>query len=823
MKNSERRTTTRRFPFAFSILNSLLPIAVLILLTMLFFWRVLTPVQADRLTFQQGDFTLQFLAYRQMAFRQWQAGRIPVFEECIYSGYPFQADPQAQVLYPPVLGLMLLGRALGWSEYPLRALEWEVMLHVLLAALAMYAFLRLMNGNRRDSPVWLPHYTGSPPRRMACLIGAVAYAFGGFMTGYAMLQTAILETAAWLPLILLALKWLATARRWWPAAVLLAVLVFFAFTAGHPQTLLFVVYTGMVAFAFWLYQAHRGEPRGTLLKRGLLRGGVAGIFAIGLAAAQLIPTLSFMLASTRTTLPFTEAGRGFALQDIAMFVLTGAINVWQPLYIGIITLALAGVAVTTSARPHRSQRPVRSNDVWLWVAIGVGALVLSFGANAFGFDLAYLAAPGYRQFQAQERHAIIITLALSVLAAYGAHALLRPLRWRAIAKVRRAARSLALWGAVAFAAMMTVLIAQRVTSASEPNDLGLISDRVAIIAIGLLGTAALFAWRARLGKTPRWLWGSAALALLVFDLFSVNRLTATQPFADPFPPNALIDPIIQTYAPETHSRIYNHFGLPLNGACVRGLNEVGGGSPIVLRDYQRFLEGAPEDVMVKLLNVRHAVTWRGAMTTPEGVEIPWFLLARDKFEGRGASTYRLDWEPQSFNGVWIAKTPLLEDDDEAMFTAMRKPGFDPFATAFVRPRDLPASGAPLPSGQGNAAIEGKAPGYFKVAVSTGGPMLLVLSEAYHWNWVASAFGDEFRPIVVNGALLGALLPGSTAPYSIEFTYRPTDLYIGAAISGMTLLTMIVSLILTSRRDPHDRRDTQPTTVDETERAAPSAG
>ena len=160
------------------------------MLWLLFFWRILTPNLADRLTFQQGDFTQQFLAYRQMAYRQIVAGHFPSFEDCLYSGYTFQADPQSQVLYPPVMGMLLLGRALGWPEYPLRALEWEVMLHILLAALGMFAFLR--DGKRIH--IW------------AAVFGALAYAFGGFMTGYAMLQTGILETAAWTPLILFLLR-----------------------------------------------------------------------------------------------------------------------------------------------------------------------------------------------------------------------------------------------------------------------------------------------------------------------------------------------------------------------------------------------------------------------------------------------------------------------------------------------------------------------------------------------------------------------------------------------------------------------------------------
>lgn len=409
------------------------PPCLLVLLWLLFFWRILTPNEADRLTFQHGDFTLQFLAYRQLAYRQLAEGRFPVIEECLYSGHPFQADPQSQVLYPPVLATLLLGRALGWSAYPLRALEWEVMLHVLWAALGMYVFLRAV-----QTPYGMPGSTpgGMPVHRLAALIGAVAFAFGGFLTGYAMLQTAILQTAAWLPLIMLALNRLAVSLRWGSAAAALAVLVFFAFTAGHPQTMLLIAYAGIAAFVYWSWSSRRasGWPARRIVLSMIGRGGLAAVCIVGLVAAQLLPSLLFTLASTRATLSFDAAGRGFALYDIALFALTGVINVWQPIYIGIIGLALAIGAIIGRASLRRTSS---RRDIWLWVGVGVGALILSFGANAAGFDLAYLLAPGYRQFQAQERHAVIVTFALAVLAAYGAHRMLGPLRMRALVGLRR--------------------------------------------------------------------------------------------------------------------------------------------------------------------------------------------------------------------------------------------------------------------------------------------------------------------------------------------------------------------------------------------------
>ena len=748
------------------------PILVLCLLWSLFFWRILTPSEADRLTFQQGDFTHQFLAYRRMAYRQFLAGRFPVIEECLYSGYPFQADPQSQVLYPPVLALMLLGRALGWPEYPLRALEWEVMLHVLWAALGMYVFLSAPAGRPSLHPI-------------AALAGALAYAFGGFLTGYPMLQTAILETAAWLPWILAAVRWLAVAEQWMPAASALAVLVFFAFTAGHPQTMLYVTYVAAIAFVFWLWQAHRAEARAALWRSALVRGAVAGSLAVGLSAAQLLPTLLFTMESNRASLTFAQAGRGFALHDIALFVLTGVSNVWQPLYVGLAPLILAGGAVVLGSRFR--------GEVRLWLIVGLVALVLSFGANAAGFDWAYLVAPGYRQFQSQERHALVVSVALSVLAAHGLDGALCPLGWRARSRLRRIARALAGWGLVAFLAMLGVLIAQRALDEQVGSALAVAASRVALVVLGLLGAAGLLMWRARLSGWPRRIWGSALVALVVFELFTANRYTATQPYAEPFPPNPLIAPIAETRASNRYVRVYNHFGLPLNGACVAGLDEVGGGSPIVMRAYMTFLDRTPEAVMVKLLNVRYAVTWRGAMETPEGVMIPWFLLARDTFEGQPASTYRLDWTPQDFNGAWIPQRVVLVRAEDELYAHMRRPDFDPFAEAVVigGPDQLINRRA-----QGSAAVEGKSPGYIKVAAYADQPALLAVSQAYHRNWVALVNGQEVRPIPIYGAILGVPIPAG--PISVELSYRPTDFYIGLAISGLTAITILLSLIFAAK-------------------------
>ena len=114
--------------------------------------------------FASGDFTLQFLAFRRFGLSELQQGRWPLWMPCVDSGYPYFADPQAASFYPPAL-LNYAGHLIsGTPEFSLSALQLEAALHILLAALLTYLFLR-----------------GEVRSRAAALIGALVFAFGGYL------------------------------------------------------------------------------------------------------------------------------------------------------------------------------------------------------------------------------------------------------------------------------------------------------------------------------------------------------------------------------------------------------------------------------------------------------------------------------------------------------------------------------------------------------------------------------------------------------------------------------------------------------------------
>lgn len=737
-----------------------------------FFWRILTPNLNDRLTFLlNGDFTLQFLAYRQLGFHQLAQGLMPFVEECIYSGHPFLADPQSQILYPPVLAIMTLGRILHWVEYPLRALEWEVMVHVLFSGISLFAFLRRAFN------------LGKP----SALFGACGFMFGGFINGYATLQTGILETAAWLPMLLLALHGLATTKRWFPAACATGLILACAFLAGHPQTLLFELYVGGAAFVFWTFGLS-SKPTG--LRLPVTKIIIAGLLTIGLSAPQLIPELAFAQASTRAAISYAEASNGFQLSDLWMFLLNDNFTFWQPLYVGIATLTLAVIGVS-----------LRWRHVWLWVAIGGIALLLSYGANAIFYDVAFWVAPGFAQFRSQERAAFIISFALCIVAAVGLDAVVQPLSERSRELCRAFGLRLLEWSVVVLAGT----IAMRIYLAATHADLLQLANRLAILFMGMALCGGLLLWRGHKQGLPAG-WTVLILVVLLGDLFSVTRLTITQPFANPFPHQALLDVISDKSA-----RINNQNALDLNVACVNGYREVGGGSPISLKTYATFLARAPEDVLTKVLNVRHTLTWRQNMTTPEGRAIPYKQLSADDPDKPSRRTYELLWQPDMVGEAWIVPEVTSVGSEDALYDALRSEKFDPFGEAFTYGAlTINAAATRTIATKYQAGVEGTSAGYLKVAAFSNAPALLVISRAYYANWIAIVNGVELRPILTDGALIGVPIPSGQS--TIELSFRPTDFYVGLAILALTVVCAMIGLVVFQRSPPVGSPDRDTKTI-----------
>ncbi|MES2460098.1 MAG: hypothetical protein V4671_05910 [Armatimonadota bacterium] len=367
--------------------------AVLLLasVTACLFWPLLFQ---DKILFF-GDISLYFTPL--LHFQRGEtvgAGRIPLWNPTILCGTPFVGNPQAWPLYPS--SLLLFGLS------PEKVPGITGALPIFWAAVGTYAFLQ-MRGRSCS----------------ASLLGAVAWGFGGALVSKMQFPNMV-QAASWLPWLLLACEGIlqrATARR----SVLLGLVVGLTLLAAHPQMFLLQCYLA----ASWTLWRLAGMKHGKRQIVGyLLLGFVLGI---GLAAAQLLPTLELVRHSVRPDLPLEKANR-FILPPYAVLTnflapnfygnpaspdspYVGRGNFWEPCcYAGILPFLLFFGGAICKFREGESR---------FWFFVGLIGIWLAVGRDAGLFKIAFYILPGINRFHDAARFLIPATFAVSCLAAVG--------------------------------------------------------------------------------------------------------------------------------------------------------------------------------------------------------------------------------------------------------------------------------------------------------------------------------------------------------------------------------------------------------------------
>jgi len=748
-----------------SWLKRALPYLALCAAWALFFWRFAAPAPADRLTYTPGDFTETFGLFRDIAYRSFVAGRFPLWADCLYSGYPFHADPQAAVFYPPVWLLFGVLRLQGWGNFPIRALVLEVAAHYLFTSFGVYWFLR-----------------GLALRRPAAVLGALVFTYGGYLTGYPPLQVAVLEVSAWLPLTLLFARRFAASRRGRDLA-LTALTLALAFLAGHPQTFVYVALLTLAYFAFCARQAG--------WRFGLFAGGAAALIGLisALVAVQLLPSLQFILNSTRASVSFAEASGGFPFVDILQFILPGFVSYWQPLYVGLLPLGLAAVAL---AWPRSKTRPLKgvydeTQELRFWAGVALVSLVLAFGSKGVAFDVAYWLIPGLRLFRGPERLALGVSFALAVLAAFGAHQLLGPLPRldrRALNRLLHfsAGMFIAVFGLLGLLKYLAGLNLDSKIWQSLPDHVGLLA-----YALGL-ALVALYL-RARVPALRHWL-PALFVSIVVLDLFAVNRPLNVAPPEESYPPTPLLAPVL---AEGGFFRVQDDSQLPGHAGCAYGYRALEGVTPYRIAAYIRFLDRVPEVVRFQLLGVRYVVTWRQDLSA-EGLD-PQAVASAPSAPGRPnqaglTKTFRLAAnEPRH---AFIVHAVDVATDDDTVYNHLADPTFDPFTTVIL-PRAVEAT----PGGGDALNVDLDQPGLVRLHTTSNAPTVIVLSEAYFPGWQVNIDGKSVTLLRADGALLAAGLPPGA--HTVEFVYRPALLLWSGGLSLLALLITVGLLIFPIRR------------------------
>lgn len=728
-------------------------IGVLTLLWLLFFWRLVTPVAADRTMLVEGDFSGQFVAFGAYQYERLTAGEIPRWNPYNNGGLPFIADTQAAAFYPPRLATIALAYLTGGWTY--NALQIEMMAHVLAFTLLMYAFARRLT----------LHQPGSV---LAGLAAAVMAGYGGFMTGYPPLQLALLEASVWLPLGLIGIVEATRAdridRRWLAVA---GAGLGLSWMAGHPQTSWFITYLLVV------YLACRIVERRWRWTHWLMGTALMGALSFGMAAVQLIPGVEYLLQTTRAGLDFDAKGNGFSYGELAQILFPGILSLWSPLYVGVIGLLLA----VAGAWP-------RTREAFFWTLVVVVGLALSFGANSVFFHALYNTLPGLSFFRGQERAAYLVSVGTAALAGLGmvalkvdAQAAQRARRWTLIL--------LALCGVMAIATFQNRL--------RDPELYGTAFNVVMFSAL-MAGCACglLAAHRSTPSRVTAW----GLIGLLVFDLFSVNIDNSNyQPAqTDPLRASGVVE-VVQGDDDRPFRVDGNYTGIPGNLASLYGVMDIRGISPLFLESAHAIIERElPSETDWELFAVRYVISPAESLPSPTDV------IAEETRDGRIYRLHRLT-DPRPF--AHLVYDVEVIDSDAFARALLADPRFDPRTTAILN--TAPAIALPdEPPDDTSAIITHFAPESFTVEISTPENALLTLSHLDYIGWQATLDGEPVSILRAYGALSAIAVPAGD--HVVGFVYRPLSVQVGGALSLFTWLALSILGLRSILRSSIRRRD-----------------
>lgn len=543
----------------------LLPVA-LVTVPVVLFWTVATAQGS----FFYGDVMRIYYPLKVALAKALANGQLPFWTPDIMGGYPLLAEGEGGFLYP-------IGLLLSLLLPPVPALNYQLLLHLVIAGLGMYAFCRSL---RLDS--------------LSATLGGLIYILCGFTIAH-LDHLSVTSAAAWLPWLFLLVEWLATRQRPGLCAALLALVVGLQFSAGHAQvSFLSLLALGLYALFKAVSHFLDGEGLGRPLGR-LLVTGVAVIVGALLAAPQLLPTMELADRSVRaggltgSLLTSFSLPPPFLVTFFLPFITGNPLATPSPAaavewcgYVGVLPLLLALYAV------------LFRRDRYSAFFLGMALLALALAFGHYNPLYQYLAGvPIFNSFRVPARFLLPYSFALAALAAQGTCSLLRP----GLPPSRRSSRGLPI------ALGLAVLLLWSLTIASA-RDLTQLLTLWQVLPWALLVVGAVL-----LIARGRVVMRGVPFALLLVALVGVDLYAFSSVFGATFnatvPPGTLSEPpriiSVLTKGEEQPYRVYTREritpstpgvreSLFPNFALAAGVPSLNGYLPLQLSAYAEFAE-----------------------------------------------------------------------------------------------------------------------------------------------------------------------------------------------------------------------------------------
>ncbi|HSJ62783.1 MAG TPA: YfhO family protein [Gemmatimonadaceae bacterium] len=738
-------------------------------------------------------------AYREFAATMLQEGHgFPQWNPYILGGLPYMAAQHGDIFYPTFILRALIP--------PDAAMTWGFLIHLFLAGLFTYGFLR----------AWQFRF-------YPALTGGLAYMLSGQVASLVSPgHDGKMYVSALAPLLLWMIVRAVRDGKVWAYAVI-ALATGLSVLSPHYQM---TYYLGVLAGGFTLWLAFRGEPR--LDRRAVILrlAGALGAAALGMAlgAVQFAPFFEYLPYASRGVERGWEYATSYShppeeLLNAYLPQFTGYLEHYSGRnliklhsdYLGATVLMLAGAAFGSASRRRL---------VWFWSIAGVLVLLVALGGHTPFYRLWYQ-LPMMSVVRAPSMIYYLLSLTAAVLSAVGLERIL------AGEKHRRY-----FLGWIAFGVLMALLASSgALTSLAEtfadPRLAGVPAENRANLIVGAwrsllfvaLLAGAIILWDA--GKFPMRALVIAVPLLVGADLWSVAR--AYFRFSPPAEELYASDPALDYLRARSDSgRVV---ALPISGDGMAHRDPLLGGDALMIHrirattghqgnELQRWVElaqnkspappqtlGSPQ--WRRLTNTRY---WLTNAPLPEVIpELNARLALRvgPVTNALGSTAYVYEFLEDN-PPAWV--TPAyVEAPPDAVYNTVLDPRFDIGRAALFDSSEkvtgAQLSALPEPTGI-VAAVE--RPHHEQIVVRLGAPApagsALVVSENWYPGWTATIDGSAAPVARADYSFIGVPLPEGAR--EIRLSFEEPAYAMGKAITLAALavcVLIVVAGVVTERR------------------------
>jgi hypothetical protein len=684
-----------------------------------------------------------------------KSGIFPSWNPLIFNGYPLLATFQSGVLNPFNFWFLIFNNSVAWTLF--------IATQPFLALLFMYFFLRVLNLNK-----------------ISAVLGSVVYAFCGFNLLW--LEYGIHGfVAAYIPLLFL----LVYQKKYLLTAVIFAAQLF----SGYPQISLYTI----IFLGIWVLWLDKKLTLSCIFKYIL-----SVLLGLGLAGMLLVPGFELFRLSQRVGEPLSGGKTG------AYYPVKQLITLLAPDFYGNpTTYNVWGGVQYTNNTGYASV---------IALVLGLAALVLSRRRHLYFFTFLYLlpvilSLPSPLSYIIQKlplfsasvmtRIMVFSGFALAVLAGFGLDSLSRfkPFRFSQLKLL-----VLPIFILIGFAAVAFFHSGPEKMIAFRNLFFPVLFIIIALVSIGLLASKLKIK--------------NLALVIILFsvtaELFRFGwKYNAFFPAALIFPPTKVTDYL----KAQAGYRIDGGDTLPLSVWMAYGLQSGSGYDAVYPGTWSQYLsaidygnishpKGRLGDVsnysspLFDLSGTGYLLALKRnqeGLPDPKGVPFPRFNLPKltPVFTDGTVVIYK--------NNLALPKYSLktgyeILTDKNQIISRLQDPQFITSGKVILEqdPQFHPVSGAP-----GLLSVVSEIPGREILQVSVPKPAFLLNTQSFYPGWQATVDNRPAPVLKTDFAFQSVAVPAGV--HTVEFTYRPLSLTIGACTSVISAILILVISTFFRRR------------------------